>query len=84
MDHFKEAFTKTMSEEGGYNFDRMDPGGETYMGISRVYWPSWEGWVIIDKYEEKGIVPKFPRTGLVRDRSGRITRCSEACVWQPF
>ena len=27
----------------GYSFDRMDPGGETYMGISRVYWPGWKG-----------------------------------------
>ena len=59
MDHFEEAFARTMSEEGGYSFDRMDPGGETYMGISRVYWQSWEGWEILDKLKEKGTVPGF-------------------------
>ena len=64
MDHFREAFERTMSEEGGYNFDRMDPGGETYMGISRVYWPSWEGWETIDDYSEKGMIPEFAKTGL--------------------
>ena len=64
MDHFEEAFAKTMSEEGGYNFDRMDPGGETYMGISRVYWPGWDGWCIIDRYVEEGIVPEFAKRSL--------------------
>jgi lysozyme family protein len=65
MDHFEEAFSRTMSEEGGYSLDRMDPGGETYMGISRVYWPGWEGWEIIDNFGEKGTVPEFAITGLV-------------------
>jgi len=64
MDHFEEAFSRTMSEEGGYCFDRMDPGGETYMGVSRVYWPGWEGWGIVDKLREKGTVPEFAISGL--------------------
>ena len=54
VDTFKKAFEKTMVHEGGYSFDELDPGGETYLGISRVYWPSWEGWPIIDKAMESG------------------------------
>lgn len=27
-----------------------DPGGETYFGISRVHWPNWIGWMIIDQW----------------------------------
>ncbi len=46
---FLSAFTKTMEFEGGYSFDALDPGGETYMGISRVYWPDWPGWELIDQ-----------------------------------
>jgi lysozyme family protein len=64
MDHFEEAFARTMSEEGGYSFDRMDPGGETYMGISRVYWPGWEGWGIIDDSVEEGIILEFATADL--------------------
>ncbi|MTI29475.1 glycosyl hydrolase 108 family protein, partial [Xanthovirga aplysinae] len=30
-----------------------DKGGETYGGISRVYWPEWRGWRIIDEYKNK-------------------------------
>jgi lysozyme family protein len=41
-----------LGHEGGYANDPTDAGGETYMGISRVYNPSWYGWGIID--EAKG------------------------------
>lgn len=34
--------------EGGYSDHELDPGGKTYRGISRVYWPNWPGWEIID------------------------------------
>lgn len=57
--HFDNAFNKTMKIEGKGELseDRLDPGGQTYSGISRVYWPEWEGWSIIDSW----ISPKaFP------------------------
>lgn len=34
--------------EGGYAFDPDDVGGETYVGISRKFFPKWKGWKIID------------------------------------
>jgi hypothetical protein len=37
---------------GGWVCDKDDPGGETYNGISRVNWPSWEGWQIIDNIKK--------------------------------
>lgn len=54
-DVFHKAFQRTMVHEGGYSFDSLDPGGETYMGISRVYWPGWPGWEIIDNALAAGL-----------------------------
>jgi len=51
MNSFEKAFINTMGHEGKYSFDPIDPGGETYMGISRVYWPDWLGWRYIDAGE---------------------------------
>jgi len=58
---FDNAYTETMGAEGGYVFDPTDRGGETYKGISRVYWPVWTGWAIIDRYKpitDKGVLYK--------------------------
>ena len=42
-----------LRNEGGYwmDPDNLDSGGETYCGISRVNFPKWEGWKIIDKFK---------------------------------
>jgi lysozyme family protein len=50
MSAYARAFAATMKNEGGYANVQGDKGGETYMGISRVYWPTWPGWVIIDDW----------------------------------
>ena len=57
MANFLKSFEKTMGHEGGYIDDPDDKGGETYRGISRRWFPDWEGWVMIDKYKSK---PSFP------------------------
>jgi len=57
MANFKEAYDKTMGHEGGYGNDPDDVGGETYKGISRVYNPSWSGWIVIDAAKNG---PDFP------------------------
>ena len=52
-DNFKIAFSRTMTHEG-YRVETnnpIDPGGQTYSGISRIYWPDWEGWAFIDAGE---------------------------------
>jgi len=59
MADFNEAYLMTLDFEGGYNNDPEDAGGETYKGISRVYFPDWRGWVFIDAYKSN---PRFPET----------------------
>jgi len=48
-DRFPAALRQTLKHEGVYSDDKMDPGGKTYLGISRVYWPDWEGWLLVDE-----------------------------------
>ena len=35
-------------KEGGYSNHRADRGGETYKGVSRLWWPGWPGWPRVD------------------------------------
>lgn len=58
MADFDKAFFKTMGHEGGYVNDKDDAGGETYMGISRKYNPTWAGWDTIDDLKGKSNFPK--------------------------
>lgn len=51
MASFQEAIGKTLLFEGGYSNNPNDAGGETYRGISRVNWPKWAGWPIIDRWK---------------------------------
>jgi lysozyme family protein len=51
------SIKKTLINEGGYNNDPTDAGGETYRGISRVNHPDWLGWDIVDGYKNH---PDFP------------------------
>lgn len=44
-----EAYNITMGNEGGYSNDPVDAGGETICGISRRFFPNWEGWKIVDQ-----------------------------------
>lgn len=48
MAEFLPAYQKTMGDEGGWANNPADGGGETYMGISRHYQPTWPGWKTID------------------------------------
>jgi lysozyme family protein len=48
MADFALAYSKLALIEGLYSNDPNDPGGETVCGISRVYWPHWDGWGIVD------------------------------------
>lgn len=58
MADFEKAFYKTMGHEGGYVNDSDDAGGETYMGISRVYNPAWKGWNLIDDMKGRSDFPR--------------------------
>lgn len=55
---FQIAYSKTTLHEGGYIFDPMDLGGETYKGIARNRNSKWTGWIIIDSSKKR---PNFPK-----------------------
>lgn len=57
MAEFRIAFEKTSLIEGGYVNNPSDGGGETFRGISRKSFPSWEGWPMIDARKE-GLFPE--------------------------
>lgn len=44
-DAFNQAFAKTMTDEGRYT-----ESGPTFCGIDRRFWPSWQGWPIVDSW----------------------------------
>lgn len=48
MAQFEIAYATTNKNEGGYVNDAADKGGETYAGITRLNYPTWAGWAIID------------------------------------
>ena len=54
MAAFETAFDLTNQNEGGYVFDKDDPGGETYRGIARNFHPNWIGWNLIGTEKQKG------------------------------
>ena len=56
VSHFQKAYKRTMEREGWYSNNPLDPGGETFLGISRYWHPTWPGWKMIDKYG----VPHLP------------------------
>jgi len=56
---FQPAVQNTEIWEGGYANSPSDSGGETYRGISRVNFPNWSGWTLIDAAKN---APLFPRS----------------------
>jgi len=48
---FKQSFKYILSLEGWYANVEHDKGKETYAGISRFYYPFWQGWQYLDKYK---------------------------------
>ena len=49
MASFTLAFKRLLEAEGKYSDHPKDRGGETAFGISRKFYPEWEGWKYIDK-----------------------------------
>lgn len=58
MAEFLPAYRHLAAAEGGYVNHPKDRGKETYKGITRVFNPAWQGWLIIDKLRKE---PGFPR-----------------------
>ena len=54
---FLLALSLSLKIEGVYSNLQRDKGGETYLGISRVYWPMWSGWAKVDVWLAGGDKP---------------------------
>jgi len=56
IDYFIQAYNATMENEGRgkRTKNKLDPGGETYSGISRIHHPRWPGWPLIDRWIKEG------------------------------
>lgn len=54
--YYDQAYSATMETEGHgkWTNHKLDPGKETYSGISRVHHPGWRGWSLIDLYLREG------------------------------
>ena len=46
---FDIAYMRTAQKEAGYANHALDPGKETYAGISRKFHPYWIGWKMVDQ-----------------------------------
>lgn len=62
MAEFLPAFDRMLANEGGFKLTDIkgDKGGQTYAGIARKRWPSWQGWAFVDQNQ-------VPPTSLVRE-----------------
>lgn len=67
MADFEIAWKRTAANEGGYENDPDDRGGETYHGIARNMDKTWGGWKIIDEQKRK---PNFPAN--IKDRRSEL------------
>jgi len=71
MANFDEAYNKTLANEGGYDNDPDDAGGETYKGIARKFWGNWPGWAIIDASKSEPDFPQCLKGNVVLDKMVR-------------
>jgi lysozyme family protein len=53
---FEQALGQLLKYEGDYSNNSNDNGGETYKGISRNFYPKFQGWTIIDTYTDKSLL----------------------------
>ncbi len=81
--NFAAAFTKLVDpqHEGAYSNVPGDRGGETYVGISRVENPAWNGWALVDKHR---CDPTFPKSlGADPALSALAESFYDATYWTP-
>ena len=86
MTKFSYALSNVLELEGVWSKDPDDPGGETVFGISRVYWPNWPGWAVVDEIRA-GVSDRGVLFAALRG-SDRLARLVEAFYaaefWNPL
>jgi lysozyme family protein len=69
---YKIAFDMVIENEGIYDNDKDDSGGETVYGISRKNFPDWDGWHIVDGLkkglsDKKSITDKIHNSDIIKN-----------------
>lgn len=79
------ALEKLYMMEGGLGNQRYDRGGETILGISRKFWPNWDGWQYVDTAKARGYasepLAKWPTYYLLIDD---VKEFYETNFWNPI
>lgn len=85
MANFQAAFDRTLKHEGGYSNIPEDKGKETYRGISRRWYPEWDGWDIIDDYKTVHSLPTL-NSALARNKSlaAKVRDFYKSEYWDPL
>src|ERR1700679_1221990 len=52
MADFPTALAVLLVDEGGYENNPADAGGETVFGIARHFNPAWSGWSFVDELKK--------------------------------
>lgn len=60
----KISIKKILVFEGGWVNNPNDNGKETFRGVTRVNWPNWKGWAIIDEAKKHSNFPESLMTNL--------------------
>ena len=58
MANFNIAFAQILEDEGLYDNNSNDTGGETVLGLTRLADHDWKGWYIVDEQKQR---PNYPR-----------------------
>lgn len=53
MANFSVTYNGTLKHEGGFSLRSADPGGYTYMGLTKKDHPSFKGWPLVAKWVAK-------------------------------
>jgi len=81
MASFKIAYdTYIKPGEGYYVNNPADKGGETYGGIARNFFPSWQGWAVVDFYK-KHTNPKPPTNTKIPGLEGMVEEFFKTQFW---
>ncbi len=56
MGFFKEAMRRTLGVEGLSSYPPINFGVESYIKISRIHWPEWEGWKFVGEANHKEMI----------------------------
>lgn len=80
---FSPAYAIVKVNEGGYVNDPVDKGGETYAGIARNIFGSWEGWSIIDAKKYRYANKIIPTNEKFTDLDFLVTRFYQG-LWDKY